>query len=782
MAFIKTMEAVPNAEFTRDEATNYWNAIIAANETDGILRRVFERIGGRRGAKNFGDKNLLKALENCEMQFIPNPDAARKGKDRKFKTKLILASPQAEDLLRTNPIEDVTIEIPAVEPASEGQETSDIHVEQLVDVTARETTEATELSLPSVGRKYYGVLVRKCFFTESAIGDIVFNLDNYLKLVQDNTAGSTEAKDIFIGADVPYFSTTNSWDQPGFVGVSELEFPKHFVRNLCKVMQGRNGMAVIFCNELYQKGEIRKHLVDAKIQRQAGIREIVPLFVNREGYISYGAFRKDRKCLLSNVEVALQVTFGSPAVDYSLSQMFKDRSNSLSVKWDFRIRDEKKKTVNTAQKPVDFWVQFLKCVKCDVVVDLFAGTGSLSVAAASLNTSFIALEKGKKMCRVFDKRLRDVVRSSRDIDIIFFDKNSNICQVLHLDSAAVISKPSKKKSEPESELDEVSALDLSSTLDPQTLSPAKRAPIAKPGQTHRLPSERVESSDHESGNEMPVRKGKEKIVPPAATDIGFDEFICHVESDRQRPAKRKFDILRTSQSSSSSSHPLPETSTSSSARRLSTAGQQSSSRPLPPTAGESQPSSSSSRPLPETSTSSSARRFSTAGQQSSSRPLPPTAGESQPSSSSSRPLPETSTSSSARRLSTAGQQSSSRPLPPTAGESQPSSSSSRPLPPTAGGSKPSSSSNRPLPDIVSSSKPLLPGDESPRRSPRGVGLKRKIADEPDPIPSTVTPAGDPVKPVDSAKKIKKKKKTLRAERESKKSDVESGPEFPPNPK
>ena len=64
------------------------------------------------------------------------------------------------------------------------------------------------------------------------------------------------------------------------------------------------------------------------------------------------------------------------------------------------------KSVNSAQKPVRFWLEILKCVKAGVVFDLFSGTGSLSYAAIMMFKPFLAVEKHRRIARAAVDRLK----------------------------------------------------------------------------------------------------------------------------------------------------------------------------------------------------------------------------------------------------------------------------------------------------------------------------------------------------------------------------------------
>lgn len=61
--------------------------------------------------------------------------------------------------------------------------------------------------------------------------------------------------------------------------------------------------------------------------------------------------------------------------------------------------------MNPTEKPVRMWRDFLKIVKADLVIDLFAGTCSLSLAAAISFIPFLAVEKHRQMVVDADKRL-----------------------------------------------------------------------------------------------------------------------------------------------------------------------------------------------------------------------------------------------------------------------------------------------------------------------------------------------------------------------------------------
>ena len=100
------------------------------------------------------------------------------------------------------------------------------------------------------------------------------------------------------------------------------------------------------------------------------------------------------------------MTFGNPEIRYENGRYFQRRDNLISVSWDKFLKYESGRVVNSAQKPVRLWYEFLKCFDADLVLDLFAGTCSLSYAAVLHFKNFIAVEKHKHIIGAANDRLK----------------------------------------------------------------------------------------------------------------------------------------------------------------------------------------------------------------------------------------------------------------------------------------------------------------------------------------------------------------------------------------
>ena len=110
----------------------------------------------------------------------------------------------------------------------------------------------------------------------------------------------------------------------------------------------------------------------------------------------------NKKTLVNNVECALQIVIGSPRISYT--GLLESRSNLVDVPWTRGLKWENA-LVNSCEKPVEFWTNFLESGSFDLVLDLFAGTGSLSEAAVRLKLNCCAVEKDTKQAEFIKNRI-----------------------------------------------------------------------------------------------------------------------------------------------------------------------------------------------------------------------------------------------------------------------------------------------------------------------------------------------------------------------------------------
>lgn len=87
----------------------------------------------------------------------------------------------------------------------------------------------------------------------------------------------------------------------------------------------------------------------------------------------------------------MQFKFGNPEIEYR--GVFRNEDDLLNLSWmstdDFIMEtvDDEPRKVNYRQSPVYFWKDLISSVKnCGLVVDLFAGTGSVTEAALRVGT------------------------------------------------------------------------------------------------------------------------------------------------------------------------------------------------------------------------------------------------------------------------------------------------------------------------------------------------------------------------------------------------------------
>ena len=496
---------------TPNKAKSYWTAMRAATQKDGFINLT------KKYRTNLARSHMTHVVEEANYRFeitTVRGKKTQKGKETKPKKILALVCPQVQQLV-ANYVDD--------EAAEAGPE--------------EDVEDDVEISMP--GQKYYGVLIRETMFSGGVVNRIHNMFDRHFEFLELQREHGAE--DIFIGADVPYFATKNYWDDPEFVGTSVRDFPRYFVKVLSNIMANRNGMAIIFGNVNYQLHEMKKELLKLKEKRLGGVTEIVDVVVHRANYKSRTALQPRRNALVNNVEMCLQVIFGKPIIDYS-SSLFKNRENLISIPWDRRIKGTDGEVVNTAQKPVALWTEFLKSIKCDLVLDLFAGTGSLSVAAAQRNLPFVAVEKDDKMCKEYHRRLKAIVTTTRDTTIRFFMSSQTIVGTYdltgtRLQPVAIVE---------EEELEEVPGYLTADIVTIDTLSPKKDVPVVMPpGRKQYLEGYVASGPESEEGSEEGSEEEEEEEEEEDHSGSGEDDIqpvVASSSSSVPRALKRSIEV------------------------------------------------------------------------------------------------------------------------------------------------------------------------------------------------------------------------------------------------
>ena len=617
LSFVESGLAVVNANAT-------WSALITANNPGGLLQQFRERYNGE-------DKpvEMLTLAENATYHLNQ-----RQGKRKA--SKLVLSSPEMEAFLQEKGIVPVVrSQVLTAGPSSASRRTRQAEEESLVDVEAEETRptrrrlrEAVvegesedgdeDEEQPGPGNPYFAALLPRCMFqTETKRKLLAFKDDHHQRVWDKPPQGEDHIREIFIGADLPYFSTTQDWDQESFVGVKPSRIGEKFVKIVCELMAGSAGMLVVFGNMHHQLQDIYDRFVQKKNDNQ-GVREITYLFVNRKSYNSKTLLQPDRCALTNNVEVALQVIFGRPRIDYSQTPL-KHRKNMLSVPWEHRVKNDQGQTVNTAQKPRCLWTWFLSSMKPDIVYDLFAGTGSLSVAAAMQTLPFVAVEKHARCVSWLCRRFETILTSSREQQIRF--KTDQDTLIRHLDGTVFVEEArTDDENESEVELEETfmaheenvathqrQSVDAGNESVPTSRPAATREPSssAMSEQSSRRPANAAGTSVLAAGEGRP-RSLKRKDVPclssavPAAGEgragtskvprnVEIEESNMDVDSVHQSQTRYAPSTSLTSIGVSSgpgvSRPPVHPSSSSSSVVSVSGSSQSSSSRRRPASTG-----------------------------------------------------------------------------------------------------------------------------------------------------------------------------------------------------
>lgn len=228
--------------------------------------------------------------------------------------------------------------------------------------------------------------------------------------------------EVLLFADIPYFLTDAPWDK--YETACALLPPKDpkkkvnrdivLCRELCNrifdLMSHVDGSAFIFCSDaqaLYiskcfetdysvqQSLKREKNIVESS-NNFSGLRSHVKRYVVRKSklpffysslmyFLDYQpqsslGFRFE---LQPNSESYVQIIFGTPQIEYH--GIFHSRAAELSCEWTAPseyIKNRAGQSLNSTQKPVKFFVDYIKSFKnAALVLDLFAGTGSASVAA-----------------------------------------------------------------------------------------------------------------------------------------------------------------------------------------------------------------------------------------------------------------------------------------------------------------------------------------------------------------------------------------------------------------
>jgi hypothetical protein len=406
--------------------------------------------------------------------------------------------------------------------------------EVLVEEEAEEEIQEVEEGR-DIGQKFFGGVYCGDVFDSGIQANLVETVNLFSTKV-DPYKSTHDVREIFIGADIPYFLTKYHWDKPEFVGVGPEKLLQLLVKTLQRLMCNKSGMVIVF-GSAFQTQMLKKELLAIKLQK-VGITEVSDFFVRREGFRTRMFVQRDRKSLVNNVETGLQIIFGRPLIDYSNVPLLKARENFIDCKWEQLIKYDDGECVNAAQKPVAIWSAFLKsCKSCDIVFDIFAGTGSLSVAAAMKNLSFVAVEKDEKMCLAINKRLCNIVTSSRNSTIEFYVQGQNQVKIVqHLDGIknkeAIIHAPEHDDRPEEIPGHLSSSVDVDPTsftltkygiinLDPEQISESESAEEVEiePGCAE---NEEIESESAEGVEDFKAKGGREEGTE-TLTDEGSAE-------------------------------------------------------------------------------------------------------------------------------------------------------------------------------------------------------------------------------------------------------------------
>jgi hypothetical protein len=514
-------KAIPN-DLDVPLAKKYWQALQTGLSKNGLIYKA---------------KMAKLPVADAELRFQVEASVKGRGKSRKEDVSVVLRSEEIERQLGP---------AAAVErrSANQGQSSSSA----MADEEAEEDRDT-----------FYGAVLQESVFSSEAFHAIDRIFAGHAELMDK----PVDLKTVFVGADLPYFCTKNSWDKPEFVGCTVKELPQKFVSYLLKIMANLSGMAIIFGNSNWQIGKIKKLLARSRLSKTSNVTEIMDVYVFRQGYSSRAFQQGDRKSFINNVEVAVQVVFGKPGVDYSGTELLKSRQNLIMVPWERRIKGPDGNTLNTAQKPVIMWDEFLKAVKPDLALDLFAGTGSLSIAAANLGIPFFAVEKDPTMVQSLSDRLSQLLESlDKDENPLSFGK--------HLYSGLVKKKsfkPQPIQEEDEEVFDEVPGrITADEPLDPKTLTPVRALSGGRDEPGTPTPTQRTrvkkslvlharEEEDYDEDEEADEDYIEEEENDDEADDDDFDEHQVGLDEEDDEEDDENQDLKPKRKPSSAAAAP-----------------------------------------------------------------------------------------------------------------------------------------------------------------------------------------------------------------------------------
>lgn len=233
----------------------------------------------------------------------------------------------------------------------------------------------------------------------------------------ENLAASDQ-RSMLVIADIPYFVTTHYWDSVEFALHGSLPIPdallakdantkfETFLRKhlamLKKIGKGRNVMTFTCCS--YAQAITLIRFLEAQqaagwgdnnvtaftmgTMRRVGECLLILVRIYSDYFLTGflpGSYRAaNRYTLIPNSEAFVQIVFGFPFNAWT--GIFADRAGDLTVPWTGKqeyIYDDRRRAKNSTQKPLRLMVDMIRSLpNCDLVLDLYAGTGSASVAAA----------------------------------------------------------------------------------------------------------------------------------------------------------------------------------------------------------------------------------------------------------------------------------------------------------------------------------------------------------------------------------------------------------------
>jgi hypothetical protein len=240
---------------------------------------------------------------------------------------------------------------------------------------------------------------------------------------------------------------------------------------------------------------------------------------------------KGRLTVVNNHEHYVQLIFGDPDVSYGNTDYLRNRLANVSIPW------EAANPMNPCNKPVAMWQDWLRTLtRCQLLLDLFAGTGSATLAALRLKTGIdiISVEKDVKQSTYLQSVLQK--ETCRTDETFIKNPQSGEPGVI-VELKKIKTMPRFITIDDEVKLGEVpgGVVDLTGEMDPESLVVAgslKKTP-KKPTKIEKTTTKRKISEVEKEKTATPKKKKQKKRGLPKKTK-DEEEYEEHVSVDEDQ--------------------------------------------------------------------------------------------------------------------------------------------------------------------------------------------------------------------------------------------------------